>query len=260
MNIIFFGYDAVGDYISYNGMIRHLAKNYDTVSIVTNFSSFNQLLFRDNDKIKTISFEYFNQLMSVSNDFDIIDVRIGEKYYKPINCSGVFYDKDNKIGDVTNQYVNDNASNFYSTLGLSISTRIDNFYFDRLLEQENYIFNRLDTEGGYSVICEYTDCLINKDYIKNDKIINLHRLSDDMLDIIKVIEESEEVHLVENSIALLVYHLQSSNLMKNVKVNLHAYSRKEHHRVCVGENCNNFYLNMLLYPKLKNWNIIYESN
>lgn len=257
MSLIFIGYDAIGDYISYNGMIRFLADKYDNVIIVTTYNNFVSLLFRDNQKIKNINFYDYNELIRNQNNFDIIDARIGEKYFKPYTVNGIFYDKDNKIGKLTNQSVNDNASSFYSSLGLPIEMRIENFHFERLINEEDTLYKSI-TGSTYSVICEYTGCYISKDYINNKNCINLHRLSPNMLDIIKIIENAEEVHLVENSIALLVYHMQSSNLMKNIKVNLHAYSRKENHRLCNSENCNNFYLNMLLYPKLKNWNFIYE--
>lgn len=257
MSLIFIGYDAIGDYISYNGMIRFLADKYDNVIIVTTYNNFVSLLFRDNQKIKNINFYDYNELIRNQNNFDIIDVRIGEKYFKPYNVNGIFYDKDNKIGKLTDQCVNDNASSFYSSLGLPIEMRIENFHFERLINEEDTLYKSI-IGSTYSVICEYTGCYINKDYINNKNCINLHRLSPNMLDIIKIIENAEEVHLVENSIALLVYHMQSLNLMKNIKVNLHAYSRKENHRLCNSENCNNFYLNMLLYPKLKNWNFIYE--
>ncbi len=48
--------------------------------------------------------------------------------------------------------------------------------------------------------------------------------------------------------------------MKNVEVNLHAYARTEWHRKCDGPDCNNQYLNMLLKPKLDNWNVIWYEN
>jgi len=259
-NIIFFGYDAIGDYISYNSMIRYLSNNYKIVNIVTthHVNDINYL-FNDLDNIIPITFSDYHHIMMYQNNYDIIDVRVGEKYYKNKNCNGNFYDKDNKIGSIEDQYVNDNASNFYYKLGLPVSMRIDNFFFNRNYKKEEELFKILNIEKGkYSVICEYNDCLIKKEYISDDKIINLHRLSNNIFDLLSVIENAKEIHLVENSIALLVYHLQHKKLISDFVVNLHTYSRKENHRLCSGINCNNFYLNMLLYPKLEKWNFIYE--
>jgi hypothetical protein len=95
---------------------------------------------------------------------------------------------------------------------------------------------------------------INRKYIpKNIKIINLHHLSDNTIKLIQLIESAAEVHLIENSIALLVYHMQFKKLMKLKKINLHLYARKEPERVYTKDNK---FIRMLLSPKLKNWNLI----
>jgi hypothetical protein len=145
-------------------------------------------------------------------------------------------------------------------MGLPRSMRTDNFYFERLVDDENNLFESLKLESDYAAICDYDSFLINKKYININSIVNLHRLSSNFVDTIKVIENAKEVHLIENSVALFVYHLQSKNLMKNVEVNLHAYARTEWHRKCDGPDCNNQYLNMLLKPKLDNWNVIWYEN
>jgi hypothetical protein len=72
------------------------------------------------------------------------------------------------------------------------------------------------------------------------------------------IENSDDIHLIENTVSLFVYHMQAAFLLKNFKVNLHAYARKETHRKCVGSECNNIFLNMLLLPKLENWEFIWN--
>ena len=52
MNILFLGYDAWGDWISYNGLIRYLAEKYDKVYIQLDYGtarkSFVNDLFKDN--------------------------------------------------------------------------------------------------------------------------------------------------------------------------------------------------------------------
>jgi len=57
----------------------------------------------------------------------------------------------------------------------------------------------------------------------------------------------------------LIYHLQYKKIMKNVAINMHTYSRKESIRKCTSLSNSNLYLDMFLYPKLKNWNFIYEN-
>jgi hypothetical protein len=259
-NIFFIGYDAIGDYISYNGMIRSLSEYYDKVTVVTNYGDFVRLSFRDNDKITNISYNSYYELINKDEYFDIIDARVWEDYGKP-PIKGNYYDRNNKFGDLCEQVVNDNASSFYSILGFPISNRINKYYLQRLDEQENNLMNKhhlINTE--YSVICEYGINNINRKYVEKENIVNLHMISNDMLDIVKIVENANDIHLIENSVALLIYHLQSKNLMKKVNVNLHAYSRKDvPYRVCNGDDKNNFYINMLLSPRLENWNIIWHE-
>ena len=265
-DIFFIGYDAIGDYISNNGMIRFLLQKYDRVFVVTDLCApFVQSLFHDNKNIIPLGFiEYHDKCIS-KDSFDIIDTRVGELYYYEGNYDGNYYNKLRKIGnalniDVGDEEITDNASQFYIHMGIPRSVRVDNFYFERLLEDENNLFDNLKLESDYSAICDYDPFYINKKYINDKSIVNLHRLSSNFVDTVKVIENAKEVHLIENSVALFVYHLQSKNLMKNVEVNLHAYARTEWHRKCDGPDCNNPYLNMLLKPKLDNWNVIWYEN
>jgi hypothetical protein len=261
-DIFFIGYDAIGDYISNNGMIRFLLQKYKRVFVVTDLcDSFIQLLFHDNKNIISLGFnEYYNKCLT-EESFDIIDTRVGELYYH----DGSYFNKLRKIGislniDIGDEEITDNASQFYVHMGLPRSMRINNFYFERMIEDENDLFERLKLNSDYSVVCDYDPFNINRKYINTNFVINLHKLSSNFVDTIKVIENAKEVHLIENSVALFVYHLQSKDLMKNVEVNLHAYARTEWHRKCDGPDCNNPYLNMLLKPKLDNWNVIWYEN
>ncbi len=259
MDIFFIGYDAIGDFISNNGMIRYLLKRYEKVLVVTDsLDSFLLSLFNDNKNVVPVNFHYYNSTIDSNKEIDVIDVRVHEKYQKSQNHNGNYFDKDNKIGNVLNQNDNDNASSFYSNMGLPIEMRISEFYFKRDIEQEKNLLESLSLNNGFTSICDYHPCLINKNYVNNTNIVNLHKISPRFTDIISIIENSNEVHLIENSISLFIYHLQSKGLMKKVNIKLHAYCRKESHRICNGPNCNNLYLNMLLSPKLENWDIIWS--
>ena len=123
---------------------------------------------------------------------------------------------------------------------------------------EEELFASLDIDEPYSVVCDYGENLIDRKYVKHKKIINLHNISPNLVDILKILENSDDIHLIENTVSLLVYHLQSANLLDRFNVNLHAYARKESHRKCDGPDCNNPYLNMLLLPKLDNWEVVWN--
>jgi len=265
--ILFKGYDAVGDYLSYNGMIRHLFNRYKMVYILAKqqYHSLIKILFSD---INVETIQFHEELYSINPNFDILDVRIWH-YYARYPHNGIYYDNNNRYGNIPNQYFNDNASAFYSFMNISTELRLSNFYFKRLIEEENNLFTKLQLENKeYAVICEYDDITINRNYIKSNNIVNIHNISN-FFDIIKVIEKAKEVHLIENSVALLVYHLQISNLMEKVNVNLHTYARKDFPRIVNkedymkklpdnGTTIGMFFLNMLLSPQLNNWNIIWD--
>ena len=283
--IYFIGYDAIGDYLSYNGLIRNLFENYNKITIVCQkkHHSYIRFLFNDLENLFCVEEPEFNNLCQNNLKFDVIDLRVWQVYDKQGNYDGICYNRNHKFGQIKNNLINDNSSFFYNHLGFDVNDKINNFYFKRDFEKEDELFQRLSlNDKKYNVICEYSDCEINHGYIQNNDImkINLHNLSPDFLDIIKIIENAQEVHLVENSISLLVYYLQNKFLMKDVKVTIHASSRKEPHRRAYKEYFDelmnnqtdlvdlntrdrdasgekNFYLNMFLYPKLKNWEFVW---
>ena len=251
--LVFVIYDAFGDWISSNGMIRYLSEFYDEVYLVHDTPvvvPFTTHMFRDNDKIIPVE-----GVIDPGYECDVIDVRVGELYPNPGNV-GKYFNKINKFG--LGSFVStDNASSFYTELGIDPKMRISKFDYERDFKSEDKLYNSLNLPVNYSVICEMEDGMINRKYV-NGEVINLHKLTDNFLNISKIIENANEIHLVENSIALFVYHMQSIGKLKNIPINLHVYARKESHRKCDGPECTNKFLNMLKCPKLENWNFIWE--
>lgn len=250
--LVFIIYDAFGDWITANGMIRYLETFYDKIYLIHDtpvIVPFTGNMFRDN--LKIIPIQGFN----ISDpEYDVIDLRVNDACFIP-EVPGKYFNMRNKFGDQT--FVSsDNASKFYSELGIDPKIRIQNFNYNRSMEKEEKLYNSLNLPKKYSVICEMSDNMIKRDYIKEDYIVNLHKLSDNFMYTLKVIENASEVHLIENSISLFVYHMQHVLKMKMIDINLHTYARQEPHRKCDNPNSNNLYLNMLKCPKLPNWSFI----
>lgn len=258
--LIYQVYDAFGDWISCNGMIRHLSKDYDKVILVLDTDgclSFVKDLFKDNSKVDFVSLSHYHNMCSSHEDFDVIDVRVNETYSHPGN-TGSYFSKNNHYGNYRAEKITDNASGFYINLGFSPEIRIKDFYYERDYESEEKLCESLNLPNDYAVICEMEENMICRDYIKSENIINLHRITDNFAKTIRLIENAKEVHLIENSISLLVYHMQMIGKMKSIPVNLHTYARKESHRQCDGPNCNNKFLNMLRCPMIDNWRFIWK--
>jgi len=255
MKLLFRGYEAVGDWLAYNGMIRYLLTFYDEIYIQTSIDIV-KILYRDEKRIK------FG--MITENNTDELSLCIWEPQNKIYDFTRVLFDRHNKIGKFFNVECIDtgcdsNDSAFYFENGIPKYIMFDYFYFKRDQQEELELFNRLCLqENEYIVICEYNDTLIDRKYINNNyKIINLHHISK-FFDILQIIEHAREVHLIENSTARFVYFMQKKCLMKLKEINLHAYANNQGHRKLTLEKPNNIFFYFFIRPKLDNWNIIYN--
>lgn len=278
--IYFKPYYGYGDWLSLNGMVRFLSSKYDEVIIITESSdiTFVKNLYKDDSKVKVI---YWYEYQESDSSYDYLDLQI---WNQSENNRKNYYNRYNQIGnkfgfDVLTIFdecyerlesphnfhneckklLEDNASSFYVAAGIPKEYKLDKFYYERDYESENQFFESLNLPEEYVVICDYGDNLIDRKYIqdKDAHIININNISEKYFDIIKVIENAKEVHLIENSIALFVYHLQYKKLMNDVQINMHTYARIEDCRRCTSSKKSNVYLDMLLNPSLDNWNFIY---
>jgi hypothetical protein len=282
--LFFRPYWGYGDWISVNGMVRFFSSKYDEVNLVIDGSNINFVknLYKDDPKIKLI---HSNQVVLNNQIDDYLNLEIWEQKKEDIPKN--FYNRFKQIGKKFNLDVisvdddcytiiksphkftekckfimEDNASAFYIAAGIPKEYKLDKFYYERDFQSEDTFFENLNLPDDYIVVCEYESNLIDRKYIENKqlKIVNINNISEKYFDIIKIIENAKEIHLIENSIALLVYHLQYKNLMKNVPINMHTYSRKEEIRRCHSSELSNLYLDMFMHPCLKNWNFIYKND
>jgi len=279
VNIIFTGYDAYGDWISLNSFVRFLLNYYENIILITTFKDFVKQLFIDNDKIIV----GFDNNINNNDYYDEINVEVFVKKEKSFNFTRNFFSTTNPIApflnlnyekvntldvsvDMNNRHffkdknknLENNSSAFYLALGIPKNIKLDDFYFQRNIIAEEELFNKLELSNKiYIILNDYYPNIIKKEYYENKNFININNLSK-IYDIFKVIENAEEVHLIENSIALFIYHMQYKNLMKPVRINFHAYARKEHYRQAYSIEESNVFLDMFLYPKLENWNFIFN--
>lgn len=253
-------YDAFGDWLSANGLIRYLIeeRSYNNVYLVLEFNetrkNFVELLYGDDPKISTIMDYQLNEINTVKDD--TIDLRYNENY--PRTSSFNHWSSQKKYGFYTHSGPTSNSDNFYVKLGIDPKIKNEKFFFARNKGMEDELFESLDLSEPYSVICDYGENVIDRKYVKHNKVVNLHNISPNLLDILKILENADDIHLIENTVSLFVYHMQCADLLDRFKIHLHAYARKEPHRKCDGPNCNNAYLNMLLLPKLENWEVVWN--
>lgn len=299
-------YYCHGDTISINGMINFFTYYYDKVFVLChwNFISTLRNFYRTNSKVIPISYDYFmgNDWKETHKDdkVDYLNLYDGDFYDRYSNKTCVIrdgfvyddcnvtpfdflskgisenvYDKYNLIGkkfgfDIPREKGLDLTSDFYNRSGLPTEMKYLNFNFDRMIDDEDELFERLDLPSEYGVICDGNHMVktkdndyglrhigdwkqsnyipIKTDYIKSDRVVNLHLLSQKYFDIVKVVENASEINLIENSISLLIYYLQLTGRMKRVPITFHTYVRQEEDR--------KDFVNMFLNPKLENWTFV----
>lgn len=300
-------YNHHGDHLSVCGMINFLSLYYDKIYLLChwNFCVVIDDLYRNNHKVRSMSYDYF--MLEYCDDspnkihdflfliyFEHVTSKTGSgclnefgEFYSPgyvtpydfktKKFNGTIYSEKNPIGKKCgfNIQIKNNldwVSKYYNVHGFPREIVYKNFFFERFYEYEQKLFCKLNLiSNHYSVICEYNkipdfdynvvsttmvryddyeeyyQSKIDKSYIKNDNVVNIHLLSKKYFDIVKIIENANEVNLIENSFLLFVYLLQMSGKMKKVPINVHCYARK-----------TTPYKFMDMNIELKNWNFIYE--
>lgn len=279
-------YVGYGDWISVSGMARFLTEKYDYVYIIADGGNFQFIenLYKDESRIKVVYSHQANVIISSNpENCYILDLKTGDKQtpdvpenyynlYKQLgkdlgfSCPDVDPDWFKLDGDPckwkegTKDILENNASGFYISAGLPKSYRLDYFHYQRDFESEKNFLNSLNLPEKYAVVSEYGQNTLNRDHIRNKDIhvLNINEIAQNYFDIIGVIENAEEVHLLENSTSLITYHLQYKKLMKEVEINFHAYGRREPARRCTHQDDHNIFLDMVTCPRLENWNFIYQ--
>mgnify|MGYP003972576709 CR=1 FL=1 len=109
---------------------------------------------------------------------------------------------------------------FYTSYDIPYTLRIYNFEFKRDFDLEESIYDRFINTYGSEYILYHE---VIKNYDKNKKIVNLNKSSEIFFDMIKVLENSIEIHLLDSVWGAFVYLLDAKyRLFKNKKIFLYA--------------------------------------
>lgn len=278
-NLVFIGWSAYGDLLSYNGMIRFLMNHFKRVYLVcdSHLHQYSSVLYNDlMDRIILIDSGNIHRVISENQNTFILNSKINFNMdsglpviHGPFNdfshlvSSDKFIWGHNKISNVIKldekytkndlEYV-DNSSNFYVNVGLNPKIKTNHFFYNRQLEHEIALYNDLlnrnniSSNDEYIVICEFGNHIIKNEYKENKKIINIDWCTSMPLHLGKVFENASEIHLVENSHSLFLYYMSINSLLNVNNVNIHIYAR----------NRFEYYYKMMMNPKIESWNFIFE--
>lgn len=273
--LLFIGWNAYGDYLSYNGMVRFLMNYFDEVHIkceefeqefipyltILYSDVSNRVYFSSTKRMKDMVInenhkKYFalhaGSTKTEFKEFQLKEYLEYENFFNHINFISNYFDIDDEYTQCSLEYI-DNSSFFYTELKLNPYIRYNFFHIERDMEEEENLYNLLINTNNisksekYDIICEYGQHIIRDEFKKN-KIINIHQCTDSPLRLLKVFESADNIHLIDNSHVLLLYYAQISGIANIKNVNIHIYAR----------NRGEYYYKMFMNPKIGDWNILYE--
>lgn len=112
------------------------------------------------------------------------------------------------------------VTKFYTSYEIPYITRINDFTFNRNIKLEENKYNEFINKYGKKYIL-YHEVIEN--YDKNKKIVNLNGISNIFFDMIKILENAIEIHLLDSVWGALIYQLDAKyKLFQSKKIILHA--------------------------------------
>jgi uncharacterized protein YozE (UPF0346 family) len=233
------------DIINCIGLVRYCCKNmgYDQYTLLIRDGAYElaKYVFRDIENI-TILPKKQNDISSISNymksfsntmeDYDrlffgsAVDKLYNGKRFKSINGTNTNF-----------------CTDFYERYGIDRKNRIEMFEFKRdlILEDkrykevvnsigENYIVVHCETDGHSMIHYNKKIKDMNNEYITNKyrdlPKFNLDKCSNIFFDMIKVMNNAKEIHIMESVWCSVIYLLQKKyDLLKDVPIIIHNYIR-----------------------------------
>lgn len=190
---------GLGDHIICNGMVRHFTEIYGQVTVFCKPHNFENVkyMYRDNNNIIVLPVGEVWDVDSyiLSNDIEKDTIRNTADYSCPT------FDES-----------------FYRQINLPFDFRYSKFYFLRDLDKENEVYSKLNPDNEEYV---FTHGGVDLTKIRNDLKIIDNPTNYGIFDILKLIENATEVHIMESSIKCLV----NSYVFEKPKFYYHQYIR-----------------------------------
>ena len=262
-------HQGIGDLFNSIGLINFYSNKYNIIYIILNNNTNLNIMkeiYKNNNKIipiipEFITYEEINN--NSTNNTCINCMTFGTKGYNCRNhkqCKYINYKVLNgdiiKIGSFNNYYNWEKfkiknfsfAHAFYTYSGLNPNIRFTYFNLFNDKEKENNYYNEFIKKYGSDYILIHSDISrnlqINYKYITNISlpIIQLDNISDNFVELTKVIQKSKEIHLIDSSWSVYIY-LLSNNMSNKIPIYLNETLSKKYGRD------TNIYKN----PTFKNW-------
>jgi hypothetical protein len=191
---------GLGDHIICNGLVRYYQKIYEKITVFCKPHNFLNVkyMYRDNKNI---------EVLPIGEDYDVENYIINNNLTENIIKVGFEYLRGGKTFD----------ESFYIGKEIPFSVRYGNFYLERDYEIEKKIMNDLNPKNENYIFTHNVDM----SRIRKDLKIIENPINYNIFNLITLIENAEEVHLMESSIKCLV----NSYKMDKPKFFYHNYVR-----------------------------------
>ena len=185
---------GLGDHIICNGLIRHLLKQTDEITLFSKS--------RNCDNVKRM-FEDLGDKLSLVCMKDDRDVK---SYIQEKNIKDCLVVGHHHLGNIMKQgYTWDES--FYKQLNIPFIERWNSFFVERNYSDENNLKDKLDIKKSYALV-HSTDSTntdrINYEIINKDLQLVKVIISKSIFDYIDLIHNASEIHCVDSSFKLLV--------------------------------------------------------
>jgi hypothetical protein len=224
------------------GLVFYNLKYYDEIYLLIRDDSKDMInfIFRNNDNVKTIFIK--NDLLNNSNVRKNYIYNIASKY--SISNDNILlyggclthcgYGKHNNYKSIN---CNEGSKDyFYSTYNIDSIECINSFNISRDYTLENNKYEEIISKIGNNYVIVFNDIkrnlFINNNYIVNKELptFNLCESSTICFDMIKVINESKEIHILSTFWSLIIYNLQKKyNLFMNIPIYFHNEVRNDYY-------------------------------
>jgi hypothetical protein len=196
---------GLGDHIICNGMVRNYKQIYGKVTVFCKPHNFKNVeyMYRDDDNIIVLPIGEVWDIDSyiLTNNIEKDTIRITADY----SCST--FDES-----------------FYKQAGIPFEFRYSKFKFLRDLDKEEEIYHKLNPKNEKYIFVHddfNRGFLIDNNKHRNDLKIIKNNSDFNVFELMKIYENSEEIHFMESSISALI----NSYVMEKPKLFLHKYVR-----------------------------------
>ena len=219
------------DIINCLPLINYYSNSYNKIYLVVREDS-KEIVDFYSKSIKNIEILYINKY--ILDTVNMMDYTKTEYNINTDNLDCLFHGgwdihRDDIYKNIFNLKFNSNqicfVKCFYELYDIPYITRVNLFDFERNNELEEIQYKEFVNKYGENYVLHHE--ILKKDKnidSNNNSIINLNGISNKFFDMIKVLENAKEMHLLDSVWAAFIYLIDAKyNLFKNRKIQIYLY-------------------------------------